>query len=135
MPFTQETFATVGSQAANTPRVFSYSTQDDLEEVTGFSYFIAKMNQLSDGDVISSLIQGQFHILIVNADRMSASVQPLEDSVSKLVESLLVEIEQLNDNNIQRILAINQGAMLGQLCLLNKRFEEAFETGIEETDE
>lgn len=50
--FTQQTFATVGAQAAPSPTVYSYKTSDSVTTVEAAGYFVAKENQLEEGDII-----------------------------------------------------------------------------------
>ena len=48
--FSQSTFAPVGAHSANTPNLFSYKTDDNIDEVTSEDYFLKKKPQLEVGD-------------------------------------------------------------------------------------
>lgn len=52
MAFTQSTFATVGAQAAPSPTIYSYKTDDSNATLIGAGYFADKSNQLEEGDYI-----------------------------------------------------------------------------------
>ena len=73
MSFTQETFATIGSQSSDSPKVYSYSSSDVLAVVMGAGYFTAKRFQLSEGDWIMAVLGDGNALLKVNADLISAS--------------------------------------------------------------
>lgn len=68
MSFTQNTFATVGAQAAPSPTVYSYSTADNLLIVTGSGYFSAKSNQLAEGDFIFAKLGDTESTLVIDAN-------------------------------------------------------------------
>lgn len=70
MAFTQNTFATVGSQAAPSPTVYSYGTEDNSAVVLTAGYFADKSNQLEQGDyVLGSVGDGNFvYVVSANTD-------------------------------------------------------------------
>jgi len=63
MSFNQDTFAPVGANSTDTPKVFSYKTTDSLATVLTSGYFDDKRFQLDSGDIILSDISGTFSII------------------------------------------------------------------------
>lgn len=130
MAFTQETFATVGAQAADTPTVYSYKTLDSLPVVTSIGYFAEKRLQIEEGDIIQADLNGIFHILIVESDRQTATEQPLEQAVTDLVNNLITEVQKLSTSDVQVKMFSILCVISDKLSLLNTRIEEAFDTGL-----
>ena len=72
--FTQDTFATVGAQSANTPTIFSYKSTDTIAQIKATDYFIDKSLQLEAGDFIMVVASDAGDILEVQSDRSTASI-------------------------------------------------------------
>lgn len=71
MAFDQTTFALVGAHSANTPKLYSYKTNDTSVEVLAADYFLDKRFQLSAGDVILASISSELSIITVTASSSS----------------------------------------------------------------
>ena len=65
MAFTQSTFAPVGANSTDTPKIYSYKTNDSLPVVTAPDYFLAKRFQFNAGDIILANISGSLDILTI----------------------------------------------------------------------
>jgi len=74
MSFNQATFAPVGANSTDTPKVFSYKTSDSLVDVLTIGYFDDKRFQLAIGDIIFSTISGSFRTLIVSSSGTTTTV-------------------------------------------------------------
>lgn len=74
MAFTQETFAPVGAVSTDSPTVYSYRSSDGLPVVTGSNYFVDKVYQLSQGDLIIAYLSDGDILLSVESDSQTASV-------------------------------------------------------------
>jgi len=74
MSFTQETFATVGAQSADTPTIYSYKTDDSDAEVSTSGYFAEKENEFDEGDILLAQVSDGFVILEVLADTSSVKI-------------------------------------------------------------
>lgn len=75
MAFTQDTFATVGAQASDTPTIYSYKTGDSISVVSQQGYFQPKEKQLDPGDWIMVFASDAESILKVSSDTSTASTQ------------------------------------------------------------
>lgn len=83
MAFTQETFATVGAQSADTPTVYSYKTSDSDAVVSTSGYFTEKENEFDEGDIILAQVLDGFVTFEVLSDTSSAAIvfQPIANRV------------------------------------------------------
>ncbi|PCH98501.1 MAG: hypothetical protein COB84_01940 [Rhodobacteraceae bacterium] len=72
MSFNQAAFASVGAHSSNTPKIYSYQSNDTLAQVTADNYFIDKRFQLSDGDWIFAVLSDDRVFLQVQADSSTA---------------------------------------------------------------
>ena len=73
MAFSQSTFAPLSAQSSTAPRVWTYSTLDDLAAVTSVGYFSSKKFELEDGDFILAVVNGALIKLLVGSDTSSVS--------------------------------------------------------------
>jgi hypothetical protein len=87
MSFTQETFASVGAQATDTPTVYSYKTDDSISTVTGTGYFADKQLVFEPGDLILTQAAEGFFVVQIQSDTSSGSVS------GGLRETVVVESE------------------------------------------
>lgn len=65
MSFEQSKFATIGSQSTDSPKVYSYKTDDSLLVVTAADYFIDKRFQFDVGDIILASLSGNLNIVVI----------------------------------------------------------------------
>lgn len=77
MSFDQKSFATVGGQSSNTPKIYSYQSPDTLSQVTAAGYFNAKRDQLSVGDWLFSVLSDGNNLLQIQSDTSTASKSEL----------------------------------------------------------
>lgn len=75
MSFTQDTFATVGAQAANTPTVYSYKSTDPSTTVIANDYFALKKLDLEEGDIIFCRLGDGNFIMAVGSGTGTVSIQ------------------------------------------------------------
>lgn len=82
MAFTQQSFATIGAQANNSPKLYSYQTDDTQAQTLATDYFIDKVNQLTRGDLINILSSDVSYTGIVQADKSTVLSQTVTPSLS-----------------------------------------------------
>jgi len=71
MPFTQETFTPLASQAnSNSPKLWTYRSPDPINTIIALDYFADKRNQLTEGDfiIIEAVDSKTLGIFIGDAD-------------------------------------------------------------------
>ncbi len=73
MAFDQSNFATIGAHSSNSPKVYSYKSNDSLAQVTATDYFIAKRLQLTAGDLIYSVLSNGNFEFQVSADKSTVT--------------------------------------------------------------
>jgi len=73
MAFNQSTFAPLSAQSSSAPRVWTYSTPDDLSTVTSTGYFDDKKFQLQEFDFILAVVDGVLIKLVIGSDTSSAT--------------------------------------------------------------
>ncbi len=82
MAFTQQSFATIGAQANNSPKLYSYQTDDTQAQTLATDYFIDKVNQLTRGDLINILSSDVSYTGIVQADKSTVLSQTVTPSLA-----------------------------------------------------
>lgn len=100
MAFTQNTFATVGAQAAPSPSIYSYSSLDTTATVTGTAYFLEKENQLIEGDVIIAFLSDGHAFLEVLSDTSTVKIIDIAVSVDQNIREIAANDNQLLDDDI-----------------------------------
>lgn len=83
MAFNQATFAPIGAQSADTPKLFAYKTTDDINTVTAANYFNDKRFQFSAGDIIMASISGSLSIINVTSASASGVTTSITESPVK----------------------------------------------------
>jgi len=67
MAFTQESFSPIGAPSnSNSPRLFSYGTSDSSSAVEQADYFIDKINQINDGDLVQMKTSDSNSVMVFN---------------------------------------------------------------------
>lgn len=89
MAFDQKTFAPVGANSTDTPKVFSYKTDDSFAVVSTTGYFDKKRLQLEPKDIIFANTQGTLHIISVTSSGATVSVsEQAAPANQKIINSL-----------------------------------------------
>ena len=87
MAFDQSTFAPVGANSTDSPKIYSSTTRESLLTVTAADYFIDKRFQFDAGDIILASLSGNLDIIVIEAagaSGVTASVG-ISDSPTKQV--------------------------------------------------
>jgi len=96
MAFDQTTFALVGAHSADTPKIYSYKTPDNIITVTADDYFIDKRFQLSVGDAILVSISDVTTIINIT-EASDSTVKSTEFTAPSSAEVLVKSLADLPD--------------------------------------
>jgi len=123
MPFTQDTFAPIGGQAAASPSSFSYSSPDSLVTILAADYFNDKRFQLNAKDLIYTVASDGVLIIVYQGSSLPSTGLPSLPNKNNIFEDYQVlSIDQyiisdggntitlpLFSQAIQPVLIINSG--------------------------
>lgn len=73
MAFDQRNFATIGAHSSNSPKIYSYLSNDSFADVTATDYFIVKKFQLLKGDLIYCVLSDGNFEFQVSADKSTVT--------------------------------------------------------------
>lgn len=89
MAFNQATFSPVGPSSTQSPKVYSYSTPDSVNDVVGTAYFFKKRFQLKEDDIVMASTSGGQLIFVVTSDTSTvvqgAQLGPLGVRPTKII--------------------------------------------------
>jgi hypothetical protein len=116
MAFTQDTFAPVGPQSANSPSIYSYNTSDSVSDLTTTGYFSTKQHQLSQSDLIMASVSdaNTFVILQVLAD--TSSVTNVSDEYVDNVTNTYIPIKA-GDELANSPLRLEDGVLISSVTI------------------
>lgn len=98
MSFNQENFSPISAHATNSPRIFSYKTDDSLTDVLTDNYFYDKRFQLEAGDVVLVAIDAD--VTLINISEASASTVTTVEYQANAYDYATIDITQDEDNPI-----------------------------------